>query len=310
MTRSAGELQIAMDAGEFTAEELAAQTLSRIAGTNDEWHIFTECRDAKIVAQEARLSDERRRNGKMLSRLDGIPVAVKDNIDVAGMISHSGTRYDFGGVAERDAGTVARLREAGAIVVGKLNMHEGALGATTDNPFWGRCENPAVPGHMPGGSSGGSGAAIAGELVPITLGTDTMGSVRIPAAYCGSWGLKPSKGLIGNSGLRYLAWYLDSIGPLAGNVDDLATSIEVLAGYDPKDPDSIPSPANWFRHADTALPLDDVVIGHVESGSLSECEDAVLAAYDSALRKAELAVRWAWVAAWKIARLSSPRTFI
>ena len=289
MMKSVSELQAAMDAGEFCAEELAVQTLSRIADTNDEWHIFTKTRDAGIVAEEARLSDERRRNSRLLSRLDGIPVAVKDNIDVAGMISHSGTRYDFGGVAERDAGAVARLRAAGAIVVGKLNMHEGALGATTDNPFWGRCENPTVPGHTPGGSSGGSGAAIAGNIVPITLGTDTMGSVRIPAAYCGTWGLKPSKGLIGNSGLHYLSWYLDTIGPLASNVDDLAATFQVLAGYDPDDPDSVLAPGNWNRHADTSLPLDGVVIGYVEAARLSNCEDAVLTAYESVLRKAELA---------------------
>lgn len=289
MITSASGLQAAMEAGELSAEALAAQTLSRIAETNGDWRIFTETRDAGIVAREARLSDERRRNGKSLGKLDGIPVAVKDNIDVAGMVSYAGTRHDFGGPAARDAVAVARLRAAGAIVVGKLNMHEGALGATSDNPYWGRCENPAVPGHTPGGSSGGSGAAVAGGLVPITLGTDTMGSVRIPAAYCGVWGLKPTRGLVGNSGLKYLAWDLDSIGPIASGADDLAAAIEVMAGFDPEDPDSVAAPSNWSASSETPATLQGLTLGHVDAAALTDCEDAVLIAYEATLRHAERA---------------------
>lgn len=289
MRATANGFQAAMDAGGLSAEELAMRTLSRIAETNEDWRIFTETRNAEVVAREARLSDERRRSGRSLGRLDGIPVAVKDNIDVAGMVSFAGTRYDFGGPAPRDAVAVARLRAAGAIVVGKLNMHEGALGATSDNPFWGRCENPAVPGHTPGGSSGGSGAAVAGGLVPIALGTDTMGSVRIPAAYCGVWGLKPTRGLVGNSGLHYLAWDLDSIGPIASCADDLAAAIEVIAGFDPDDPDSVAGPTNWNASPDASATLQGMTLGHVDAAALSDCEDAVLVAYEDTLRRAERA---------------------
>lgn len=289
MITTATSLQATLEAGEISSQELAARTLARIAEANEDWRIFTEARDFDTVAREARLSDERRRSGKLLGPLDGIPVAVKDNIDVAGMVTYAGTGHDFGGRAVRDATAVARLRAAGAIVVGKLNMHEGALGATTDNPFWGRCENPAVPGHTPGGSSGGSGAAVAGGLVPIALGTDTMGSVRIPAAYCGVWGLKPTRGLVGNRGLHYLSWDLDSIGPLASSADDLAAAISVMAGLDLDDPDSLATPSSWSVSTGHANTLEGRILGYVDAAELTECEDVVLAAYEATLRRAERA---------------------
>jgi aspartyl-tRNA(Asn)/glutamyl-tRNA(Gln) amidotransferase subunit A len=111
-------------------------------------------------------------------------------------------------------------------------MHEGALGATTDNPFWGRCDNPAAPGRTPGGSSGGSAAAVAAGFVPVAIGTDTMGSVRIPAAYCGLWAVKPTPGVIPTGGLRFLSRSLDTIGPIAATADDLRLACGIMAGLD------------------------------------------------------------------------------
>jgi aspartyl-tRNA(Asn)/glutamyl-tRNA(Gln) amidotransferase subunit A len=278
----------ALAKGEKTSEELASDAIARIRETNGEWHVFTSVSEAAAL-DEARRSDRRRRDGMHLGTLDGVPVAVKDNIDVAGMVTSGGTGHDFGGPAKKDAGVVARLRAAGAVILGKLNMHEGALGATTDNPVWGRCENPAVPGHTPGGSSGGSGAAVAGGLVAATLGTDTMGSVRIPAAYCGTWGLKPTKGLIGTSGLQYLSWHLDTIGPLANSADDLALMTNLMAGYDRDDPRSLHAPEGWSGQVVDGNSLKGVVIGYPDAAALTECEDAVLAAFELTLKRGQAA---------------------
>ncbi|MEQ1950109.1 amidase [Mesorhizobium sp. CN2-181] len=288
-----------LGAGEATARALLEETLAAISATNGDWHVFTSiAADAARLAADA--SDERRRAGSLLGPLDGVPVAIKDNIDVAGLVTTNGASFRTE-PASTDAVVVRRLRQAGAVIVGKLNMHEGALGATTDNPFWGRCENPRVPGHTPGGSSGGSGAAIAGGLVPITLGTDTMGSVRIPAAYCGAWGLKPTRGLVPTGGLSLLSWTLDSIGPLAGNADDLAQAFSAMAGRDPMDPDGFCAP----DRIDPGLPAIDltgVTLGVSSAVDEVACEPEVKVAYLSMLDAASNAgatVRPVDVAGWR-----------
>ncbi|WP_421928588.1 amidase [Neoaquamicrobium sediminum] len=268
--------------GAMTSVALAQAALDRISAENDRDRIFISVMaDAAIEAAQA--SDARRAAGHALGPLDGLPIAVKDNIDVAGSITTSGSRHDFGGPAGADASVVARLRAAGAVILGKLNLHEGALGATTDNPFWGRCENPAVPGHTPGGSSGGSGAVVAAGIVPIALGTDTMGSVRIPAAYCGLWGLKPTRGLVSTSGLHYLSWTLDTIGPLATSAADLALAITAMAGHDARDPRSAAAPAGWSAALGAAPSLDGITLGRIDAASLADCEPAVVEAYDALL---------------------------
>ncbi len=169
--------------------------------------------------------------------LEGVPVGVKANIAVKGLATTAGVESRRGAVAAEDAAVVAALRAAGAVILGHLNMHEGALGATTDNPFYGRTENPhcAVnrPGRTPGGSSGGSGAAVAAGLCTLALGTDTLGSVRIPAAYCGVYGLKPGAGRLSQAGMALLAARLDTVGPLARSVADLAAVMAVLAPLGP-----------------------------------------------------------------------------
>lgn len=174
------------------------------------------------------------------ARLAGVPVAVKDNIAVAGMPWSNGIGARREVVAGEDAEVVRRLRTAGMVVVGKLNMHEAALGATTANPHFGPCHNPRRHGFTPGGSSGGSGAAVAAGLVPAALGTDTMGSVRIPAAYCGCVGLLPSRGRVSRWGVVPLSTTLDTVGVLAACVDDAATVLWAMSGHDPRDPQSRP----------------------------------------------------------------------
>ena len=225
------ELSRGLDTGSVDAETLTRTFLDRISGAGRGLNCFiTLCEDTALDA--ARAAAMRAASGGRLGVLDGIPVALKDNIDVAGVPTSNG----FGGppyrIPDEDAEVVRRLRASGAVILGKLNMHEGAMGATNDNPHHGRAINPHHSGHSPGGSSGGSGAAVAGGLCCAALGSDTGGSVRIPASYCGIVGLKPSFGLISTRGVVPLSHRLDHVGPLARTVADTAVMLGVLAGFD------------------------------------------------------------------------------
>jgi aspartyl-tRNA(Asn)/glutamyl-tRNA(Gln) amidotransferase subunit A len=165
--------------------------------------------------------------------LAGITLGIKSNIAVAGLPWTGGMGLYRNRIAERDAEVVAKLRMGGAAILGALNMHEAALGATTDNAFYGRTINPHREGYTPGGSSGGSGAAVAAGLCDAALGTDTLGSVRIPAAYCGVYALKPTNGFVSSDGLVYLEPNLDVIGPLARSLDMLEQVWDVIGEDNP-----------------------------------------------------------------------------
>lgn len=161
--------------------------------------------------------------------LAGVTVGIKSNIAVRGLPWTAGMGLRRGILAERDAEVVARLRAAGAKILGTVNMHEAALGSTTDNAFYGRTHNPHCHDYTPGGSSGGSGAAVAAGLCDLALGTDTLGSVRIPAAYCGVYGLKPTAGAVADRGLYALDHRFDAIGPLARDLDVLEQAWRIIA---------------------------------------------------------------------------------
>lgn len=163
--------------------------------------------------------------------LAGVTVGVKSNIAVAGLPWTAGMELHRYRVAQRDAETVAALRGAGAAILGSLNMEEAALGAKTDNPFYGRTYNPHRTGFTPGGSSGGSGAAVAAGLCDIALGTDTMGSVRIPASYCGVYGFKPAQTAVSRDGLEIAEPFLDVIGPLARSLDMLEKTARITSKF-------------------------------------------------------------------------------
>jgi aspartyl-tRNA(Asn)/glutamyl-tRNA(Gln) amidotransferase subunit A len=163
--------------------------------------------------------------------LVGMTVGVKANIAVAGMPWHAGLAAFETRLAERDADVVALLRQAGAAIIGVLNMEEAALGAKSDNPYFGAVQNPHRIGFSPGGSSGGSGAAVAAGLCDVALGTDTMGSVRIPAAHCGVYGFKPATASVSQDGLEPADLSLDTIGPLARDLDTLERASRVISGF-------------------------------------------------------------------------------
>lgn len=192
-----------------------------------------------IARRDAAIVDAARAAGSRLP-LDGIVVAVKDNIDVAGVPTTVGSRFFQSEPATEDSVAIRRLRDAGAIIVGKTNLHEFVFGGTTDNPHHGTCRNPWDLERIPGGSSGGSGVAVAIDACVAALGSDTGGSVRIPAAFCGVAGLRPSYGRLSNRGSFPLSRSFDAIGPMARSVLDLAEVFAVLEGYDEGDPRSVP----------------------------------------------------------------------
>jgi len=190
--------------------------------------------DAQVTLDQARASDRRRAAPQRIGRLDGLPVAIKDNIDVTGLP----TRCGLPGTpapAARDAHVVERLRAAGAVILGKTGLDEGVLGADGKNPHFGNVHNPWRSGFSAGGSSAGAAAAVAAGLCAVAIGSDTLGSIRIPASYCGVYALKPTHGEISTRGMRPAARRLDTIGLLARSVDDLGVLLHVLRGYDAED---------------------------------------------------------------------------
>ena len=246
----------ALAEGRITSTALTAAVLDEVARRNPRLNAYLHV-DADGARAAAAASDERRASGVSLGPLDGLTLAVKDNIDVLGMPTTAGMATRRGRVAAVDAFVVQRLRAAGMVIVGKLNMHEAALGTTTDNPHYGRCHNPLREDFTPGGSSGGSAAAVAAGLCALALGSDTMGSVRVPAAYCGVVGFKGSYGVVSTRGSVACGYALDHIGPLVRSVRDLAWVWPVMAVFDAECADAsevptvqLPARPRWVAVSD------------------------------------------------------------
>lgn len=234
-TAAAGALQ----RGEFSAAELVEDCLAAIARHNPDlgaW-TFVDVEGARIAAQAA---DRRRTAGTPLGPLDGLPAGIKANIAVAGWPHTAGLKFRADEFAIADAFAVARLRAAGVVPLGATNMDEGALGAEGMNPWYGVTHHPQRRGYSAGGSSSGSAAAIAAGHCTISLGTDTIGSVRIPAAFCGVTSLKPSSGLISLGGVVPVHLRFDHLGPIVRSARDLDLLLPQLAGHDPACPVSFP----------------------------------------------------------------------
>jgi aspartyl-tRNA(Asn)/glutamyl-tRNA(Gln) amidotransferase subunit A len=233
-----------------------------------------------LTQEQARSAELRRRDG-VIGRLDGVPIALKDNFDIAGWPTRAGLPGP-GVPATHDSHVVARLRASGAVLIGKTNMDEGALGAITRNPHYGATHHPQRHGYTAGGSSGGAAAAVAAGLAVAAIGSDSLGSVRIPASYCGVFALKPTQGEISARGMTPAARRLDTVGLLARGVDDLTVLLQVLAGYDADDPRS--------RRRRVALSPPDWEPGKLRCGMLPDLsalgvQQDVIDVFDAALVK-------------------------
>src|SRR5690348_4307258 len=228
-----------------SAVELTQACLDRIEQYNPVLNAFiTVTREQALAA--ARQRDAELRQGKKPGLLHGIPIAIKDNIDTAGVRTTASSELFEDRVPDEDAEVVRRLKQAGAIILGKTNLQEFAYGGSSSISFYGPVRNPWALDRVPGGSSGGSAAATALGLCFASLGTDTAGSVRMPAAYCGIVGLKATYGRVSNRGAIPLSWTLDHVGPLCRTVRDAALMLEVMAGYDTHEPTSQEAPVGRY----------------------------------------------------------------
>src|ERR1700674_3255268 len=223
-------------AGRASAVEITRQALARIAARDGRINAFTAVL-AERALQQAAAVDAMRAAGSDPGPLAGVPFAVKNLFDIAGLPTLAGSRIDAARPpAPRDATLIRRLTQAGAVLVGALNMDEYAYGFSTQNSHYGATRNPHDPERIAGGSSGGSAAPVAASLVPLTLGSDTNGSIRVPAALCGVFGLKPTYGRLSRAGTRLFAASFDHVGPIARSVADIAAVYDALQGPDPTDP--------------------------------------------------------------------------
>ncbi len=234
--------------GRTSSEEATRHCLARAERVDRELGAFLAL-DPEGALAAARASDARRRAGEARGPLDGVPLALKDNLVCAGLATTAGSRILEGWRPPYDATAVARLRAAGAVLLGKLNLDEFAMGSSTESSAYRVCRNPWDLARVPGGSSGGAAAAVAAELCAGALGTDTGGSIRQPASLCGVVGLKPSYGRVSRYGLIAFASSLDQIGPLARTTADCALLLEAIAGHDPRDATSLEAPAGGYLEA-------------------------------------------------------------
>jgi len=239
------EAAAALRSRQVSSRELTEAAFGRIRQANPRLNaILTQLEESALA--RARQADEELGRGLDLGPLHGIPVAVKDNFCTRGVRTTDGSALFADHVPDYDAAVVEKLSAAGAVLAAKTGLHELAYGITSNNPHFGAIRNPWNPECIPGGSSGGSGSAVASGMVFLAMGSDTGGSIRIPAAFCGTVGLKPTYGRVSRFGVMPLDFSLDHMGPLTRSVRDAALTLEAIAGFDPRDETSSRRPAGKY----------------------------------------------------------------
>ncbi len=271
------EARRALDAKEFSALELTEAYLKNIAARDGEIHAYLEVWEAS-AREEAKRADEMIARGEAKA-LTGIPIAIKDNILIEGRIASAASKMLEHYRATYDATVIKKLKAQGAVFLGRTNMDEFAMGSSTENSAFGATKNPRDLSRVPGGSSGGSAAAVAGDMALVALGSDTGGSIRQPAAITGLVGLKPTYGAVSRFGLIAFASSLDQIGPLAKNVSDARILFDVIRGHDQSDSTSLPEAALEPKKPKRV----GVPRAFLEEGS----EPDVLARFDETLKRLE-----------------------
>lgn len=275
------EAMLFLSRREISAEELSAAYLSQIERLNPTLNAFITVMRPGEPGQGVERSRNPRRQSK--GELAGIPIAVKDLFEVEGILTTGGSKIFSDYVPRQDAHVISKLKAAGAAIIGKTNMHEIALGVTGANPHYGACRNPWDVTRITGGSSSGSAAAVAVGMCLGALGTDTGGSIRIPAALCGVVGMKPTYGRVSLRGVIPLSWNLDHAGPMARTVRDVALLLQVIAGYDPLDPVCVNLPVdNYLETIDQGVQGWRVALADGEYSADSDVE--VLAAVEDAAK--------------------------
>jgi aspartyl-tRNA(Asn)/glutamyl-tRNA(Gln) amidotransferase subunit A len=271
--------------GELTAVRACDHHLARIQRFDDKIGAYLAL-DGERAHQEAFELDQARTNGKPMGPLAGVPFSLKDVLVTKGLTTTAASKILKGWVPPYDATVVEKLRAAGAIILGKVNCDEFAMGSSTENSAYKKTKNPWDLTRVPGGSSGGSAAAVAAGLCTASLGTDTGGSIRQPASLCGVVGLKPTYGRVSRYGVVAFASSLDQVGPIARTVADCALILEVIAGFDPRDSTSLDEPVPRYRDALTGeIAGLRVGIPHEYFESLDPAVGAVLSKTISALRE-------------------------
>ncbi len=278
------ELGKQIRAGQVSVEEAVKDALLQIRKKEADIHSFVTI-DEEGALRTAREIQQKISDGSCTGPLAGVPVAIKDNLCTKGLLTTCSSKMLSGFVPTYTAEAVERLKQAGAVILGKTNMDEFAMGSTTETSFYGPTKNPWNLDHVPGGSSGGSCAAVAAEQCTYALGSDTGGSIRQPAAFCGVTGIKPTYGTVSRYGLIAYGSSLDQIGPIAKDVSDCATVLEIIAGCDPKDSTSL---QGGREHLDVTSALVDDVAGmkigipadYFGKGLSPQVSEAVLKAAD------------------------------
>ena len=278
---SVARASYAIQAREISPVELTNAYLHRIDQLNPRINAYITV-TAERARADARRATEELTAGRSRGPLHGVPIALKDLYETAGIRTTGGGKIHSDHVPAVDCTAARRLRDAGTVLLGKLNTHEYAYGVTTNNPHYGPTRNPWNLEHIPGGSSGGSGAAIAAGLATATLGTDTGGSIRMPASVCGVVGLKPTYGRVSKAGVLPLSYLFDHAGPLTRTVEDAALLLNAIAGYDPLDPTTVRTPTEDYTAA-LQGDLRGLRIGvprayfydHLEDGIAGPVEEAI-----------------------------------